>query len=219
MRGREFVMKDMYSLHATEEDMDAYYDGVIEAYKRCYDRLGLGDSTFVTFASGGAFTKFSHEFQTICDAGEDVLYTNEDHSVAVNEEVLDDATTEMGIDKSSLKPVKSAEVGNIFKFGTEKSEKMGVYYTDNDGSRKPVYLASYGIGITRVMGVIVEKFADDKGMVWPESIAPFQVYRVRIGGDEATRHADEAEKYEYSLRSTGETSELTRHELLAKLSD
>ncbi len=190
MRGREFVMKDMYSLHATQEDMDAYYDNVIAAYKRCYDRFGLGDSTFVTFASGGTFTKFSHEFQTICDAGEDILYVNEDHTVAVNEEVLDDATNELGIDKASLQPVKSAEVGNIFKFGTEKSEQMGIYYTDSDGQQKPIYLASYGIGITRVMGVIVEKFADDKGIVWPETIAPAKVYLVRIGGEHATKHAD-----------------------------
>jgi prolyl-tRNA synthetase len=173
MRGREFVMKDMYSLHTTEEDMDAYYDKIIEAYKRCYERFGLGDSTFVTFASGGAFTKFSHEFQTICDAGEDILYVNDDHSVAVNEEVLDDAANELGIDKSTLTPVKSAEVGNIFKFGTEKAEKMGVTFTDSDGAQKPVYLASYGIGITRVMGVIVEKFADEKGIVWPEAVAPY----------------------------------------------
>ncbi len=191
MRGREFIMKDLYSLHASQEDMDAYYDKVIEAYKRCYERFGLGDSTFVTFASGGAFTKFSHEFQTICDAGEDILYVNEDHTVAVNEEVLDDASAELGIDKASLKPVKSAEVGNIFKFGTEKSEKMNMYFTDADGQKKPIYLASYGIGITRVMGVIVEKFADEKGIVWPENIAPAKVYLVRIGGEEAARHADE----------------------------
>lgn len=191
MRGREFVMKDMYSLHATEEDMDRYYEGVIEAYKRCFERFGLGSDTFVTFAGGGAFTKFSHEFQTICDAGEDILYINEDKSVAVNEEVLDDASQELGVDKNSLKAVKSAEVGNIFKFGTSKSEQMGIYYTDSDGKQKPIYLASYGIGITRVMGVIVEMFADDKGIVWPEAVAPYSVYLVRIGGADATQKADE----------------------------
>jgi prolyl-tRNA synthetase len=192
MRGREFVMKDMYSLHATSEDCDAYYDKAIEAYKRCYERFGIGDTTFVTFASGGAFTKFSHEFQTICEAGEDVLYVNDDKSVAVNEEVLDDAAKELGVDKSTLKPVKSAEVGNIFKFGTEKSEKMGIYYTDKDGTQKPIYLASYGIGITRVMGVIVEKFADDKGLVWPENIAPVRVYLARIGeSEDVVKTADE----------------------------
>ena len=185
MRGREFVMKDLYSLHASQEDMDQYYDKVIAAYNRCYDRLGLGDSTFVTFASGGAFTKFSHEFQTICEAGEDTLYANADHTGAVNEEVLDDAVAELGIHKDELRPVTSAEVGNIFKFGTEKSEKMNIMFTDKDGSEKPVYLASYGIGITRVMGVIVEKFADEKGIVWPENIAPARVYIARIGTDEA----------------------------------
>lgn len=192
MRGREFVMKDMYSLHASEEDMDRYYDQVIEAYKKAYARLGIGDSTFVTFASGGAFTKFSHEFQTICDVGEDVLYANEDHSVAVNEEVLDDAAQELGVDKGTLKPVKSAEVGNIFKFGTDKSERMKIYYTDRDGTQKPIYLASYGIGITRVMGVIVEKFADERGLVWPEAVAPAKVYLARLGDDpEVVRQADE----------------------------
>lgn len=181
MRGREFVMKDMYSLHASSEDCDAYYNKVTAAYKRCFDRFGIGDTTYVTFASGGAFTKFSHEFQTICEAGEDVLYANEDRTVAVNEEVLDDAVAELGIEKSSLKPVKSAEVGNIFKFGTEKSEKMGIHFTDTDGTQKPIYLASYGIGITRVMGVIVEKFADDKGLVWPEAVAPAKIYLARLG--------------------------------------
>ncbi len=190
MRGREFVMKDMYSVHATEEDCDKYYQKVIEAYNRIFDRLGVGDQTFVTFASGGAFTKFSHEFQTICAAGEDTLYVNEDQTVAVNEEVLDDASAELGIDKSSLQPVVSAEVGNIFKFGTEKSEKMNFVYTDKDGAQKPLYLASYGIGVTRIMGVIAEISSDDKGLIWPSNIAPYHIYLVPIG-EKGTKVADE----------------------------
>ncbi len=181
MRGREFVMKDMYSVHTTQEDMDRYYDEVIEAYKRVFDRLGIGDKTFVTFASGGAFTKFSHEFQTICAAGEDTLYVDDDQTIAVNEEVLDDATKEIGIDKASLKPVISAEVGNIFKFGTEKSEKMDFTFTDRDGTQKPLYVASYGIGVTRVMGVIAEMMSDEKGLVWHANIAPYHVYVATIG--------------------------------------
>lgn len=185
MRGREFVMKDMYSLHATEADMDQYYDRVIEAYKKIYHRLGLGVETYVTFASGGAFTKFSHEFQTLCEAGEDVLYVNADKSVAVNEEVLDDASTQLGVDKATLTPMKSAEVGNIFKFGTEKSDKMHIVYKDAEGKQQPIYLASYGIGITRVMGVIVEKLADTKGLIWPKAVAPFQVHLVSLGVNEA----------------------------------
>ncbi|OGL23065.1 prolyl-tRNA synthetase [Candidatus Saccharibacteria bacterium RIFCSPHIGHO2_01_FULL_46_30] len=191
MRGREFVMKDMYSLHASADDLDAYYNSVIEAYKRVYARLGLGDDTYVTFASGGAFTKFSHEFQTICDAGEDILYVHREKNIAVNEEVFEDAIAELGIDRNELEKVKSAEVGNIFNFGSEKSEQMNITVTNKEGQQQPIYLASYGIGITRVMGVIVEKFADEKGIVWPESVAPAKVYLVRIGGEASIAKADE----------------------------
>lgn len=185
MRGREFVMKDMYSLHASEEDMDAYYEKVIGAYKRIYERLGLGNDTHVTFAGGGAFTKFSHEFQTICEAGEDILYINQEKNIAVNEEVLEDAAKELGVAKDQLVPVKSAEVGNIFKFGTEKGEKMNVTYKDVDGIDKPVYLASYGIGITRVMGVLVEKFADDKGIIWPVNVSPYKLHLIGLNREDA----------------------------------
>lgn len=181
MRGREFVMKDMYSLHGSAEDLDDFYNQTIEAYKRCYDRFGIGQDTYVTFASGGAFTKFSHEFQTICEAGEDVLYIHRGKNIAVNEEVLDEATKELGISKDELERVKSAEVGNIFNFGTEKCDQMKLHFTDKDGTERPIYLGSYGIGITRVMGVIVEKLSDDKGIVWPENIAPARVYLVQIG--------------------------------------
>ena len=181
MRGREFVMKDMYSVHASKEDLDKYYNAAIEAYKRCYDRFGIGDETYVTFASGGAFTKFSHEFQTICDAGEDYIYLHRGKNIAVNEEVLDEAVKELGIDRSELERIKTAEVGNIFNFGTQKSEEMRLVFTDTEGVEQYAYMGSYGIGITRVMGVIVEKFADDKGLVWPENIAPAKVYLVQIG--------------------------------------
>lgn len=183
MRGREFVMKDMYSLHATAEDLDTYYKKVTETYNVIFDRLGIGDSTYVTFASGGAFTKFSHEFQTICEAGEDVLYIHKGKNIAVNEEVLDEAVKEFGIDKNELEKTKSAEVGNIFNFGTDKSEQMGISFTTANGQQQPIYLASYGIGITRVMGVIAEKFADERGLVWPENIAPYRVYLARLGSE------------------------------------
>ncbi len=190
MRGREFIMKDMYSIHASKEDLEAYYQAVIEAYKRCYHRFGLGDDTYVTFASGGAFTKFSHEFQTICEAGEDYIYLHRGRDLAINEEVVDEAVRELGIDKSELERVKTAEVGNIFNFGTQKSEEMGLVFTGEDGRQHHAYMGSYGIGITRVMGVIVEKFADDKGLVWPEEIAPARVHLVQIG-KESVAAADE----------------------------
>ncbi len=181
MRGREFIMKDMYSFHATKEDLEAYYEQAIEAYKRVYDRLGIGDDTYVTFASGGAFTKFSHEFQTICEAGEDVIYLHREKNIAINEEVIDDAVKELGISRDELEAVKTAEVGNIFNFGTQKTDEMGLLYTDADGQQKSLHIGSYGIGITRVMGVIAEKLSDEKGLVWPENIAPYKVYLVSIG--------------------------------------
>ena len=190
MRGREFIMKDMYSVHAAKEDLDAYYDQVIEAYKRCYDRFGIGDDTYVTFASGGAFTKFSHEFQTICEAGEDYIYLHRGKNIAVNEEVLDDAVKELGIKRNELEKVRTAEVGNIFNFGTQKSEEMNLVFTGSDGVQHYAYMGSYGIGITRVMGVIVEKFADEKGLIWPENIAPARVYLVQIG-EKSRAAADE----------------------------
>lgn len=190
MRGREFIMKDMYSIHASKEDLEAYYQAVIEAYKRCYHRFGLGDDTYVTFASGGAFTKFSHEFQTICEAGEDYIYLHRGRDLAINEEVVDEAVRELGIDKSELERVKTAEVGNIFNFGTQKSEEMGLVFTGEDGRQHHAYMGSYGIGITRVMGVIVEKLSDDKGLVWPEEIAPARVHLVQIG-KESVAAADE----------------------------
>lgn len=181
MRGREFVMKDMYSLHASADDLEAYYNKAIDAYKRVYDRLGIGSDTYVTFASGGAFTKFSHEFQTICEAGEDVIYLHREKNIAINEEVIDDAIVELGIQRDELEKVKTAETGNIFNFGTQKTDEMGLYYVGEDGKKQSLHIGSYGIGITRAMGVIAEKFSDDKGLVWPKSIAPYSVYLVSIG--------------------------------------
>lgn len=190
MRGREFVMKDMYSVHASAEDLDGYYQRVTEAYLRIFDRLGIGQDTYVTFASGGSFTKFSHEFQTICEAGEDVIYLYRDKNMAINEEVLDEAVAELGISKDQLERVKTAEVGNIFNFGTQKTDDMGLKFTDQDGQIKSLYMGSYGIGVTRLMGVIVEKMADEQGLVWPQAIAPFQLHLVLLD-EEARQQADE----------------------------
>lgn len=192
MRGREFVMKDMYSCSINAEQHEAFYQATIEAYNRVFDRLGIGSETYVTFASGGAFTQFSHEFQTICDAGEDVIYLHREKNIAVNEEVLnEESLAELGIKREELEMVKSAEVGNIFNFGTQKSEDTNFTFTNAEGKKQYVHLGSYGIGVTRLMGVIAEKFADDKGLVWPENIAPAKVYLVQIGGEASMAHAAE----------------------------
>ena len=185
MRGREFLMKDMYSFAATEEQHDTMYEASKIAYTNVFNRLGLGEDTFITFAAGGAFTEFSHEFQTVCDAGEDITYINREKGIAINEEVLEKADlAEMGITSKELEKVKTAEVGNIFNFGRHKAEEVGLYFKDEQGERVPVWMGSYGIGVTRVMGVLVEKFADEKGLVWPESVAPFQVHLVGLNLDD-----------------------------------
>lgn len=190
MRGREFVMKDMYSLSTDAEQHEVFYQATIEAYNRIFDRFGIGDITYVTFASGGAFTKFSHEFQTVCEAGEDTIYLHKGKNIAINEEVLDDESLEnLGIKREELEQVRSAEVGNIFNFGTEKAEQMDVTFADENDKKQPVFLGSYGIGITRVMGVIAELMSDDKGLVWPENIAPAKVYIARLGDDVAVVEA------------------------------
>lgn len=186
MRCREFVMKDMYSYCLNEEEHMRIYEETTQAYLRVFDRVGLGDSTYVTSASGGVFTdKFSHEFQTICDAGEDIIYVHKEKKLAVNEEIFTPETlATLGEEKDSFEAKKAAEVGNIFTFGTEKCEQMGLLFTDTDGTKKPVYLGSYGIGITRLMGVIVEKFSDARGIIWPRAVAPFAVHLVRLGESE-----------------------------------
>lgn len=186
MRGREFVMKDMYSFCADEESHLAYYEATKPAYMRVFERLGIGEDTYVTFAAGGAFTKFSHEFQTACEAGEDITYINKEKGIAINEEVLTDETLRsLGVTKDELVMTKTAEVGNIFNFGQQKAEDLGLTFKDKNGESVPVWMGSYGIGITRLVGVLVEKFADEKGIVWPRSVAPFKVHLVGLNSDDA----------------------------------
>lgn len=193
MRGREFIMNDMYSFCVGEEDHTKFYNDAMSAYMRVYERLGLGDDTFVTFASGGAFTQFSHEFQTITDAGEDLICINRDKDIAINAEVATDETlTNLGVTRDELEEVKTAEVGNIFNFGRQKAEDIGLTFKNEAGEQVPVWMGSYGIGVTRLMGVIVEKFSDEKGIVWPESVAPFTVHLVELSGGD-TELKDEAD--------------------------
>jgi prolyl-tRNA synthetase len=202
MRGREFVMKDMYSFSKDAQQHEEFYQKTITAYKRCFDRLGIGKDTFVTFAAGGAFTEFSHEFQTICDAGEDKIYINREKNIAINDEVYNAETLKkLGVHADELEKVTTAEVGNIFNFGTKKCEEMDLYFNDEQGKRSPVHLGSYGIGITRVMGVIVEKLSDEKGIIWPQEIAPFTVHLVTFGKNENIFR--EAESLYYDLKNAG----------------
>lgn len=185
MRCREFPMKDLYSFCKDKDEHDEYYDRVWKAYERIFERVGLGDRTFVTFASGGVFSKFSHEFQTLCDAGEDTIYLDREKGMAVNKEVLTDEVLEsLDMKREDLEEVRAAEVGNIFTLGTRFSEPLGVKYADENGEQHPVFMGSYGIGPGRVMGVVVEVHSDERGIVWPESIAPYQVHLTVLGKNE-----------------------------------
>lgn len=193
MRGREFLMKDLYSFHADQQDLDAFYEKVAEAYRTIFRRVGIGDSTFMTFASGGAFSKYSHEFQTLCESGEDTIYVSREKGIAINTEVLtDEVLADLKIERSSLEESTAVEVGNIFKLGTRFSEPLGLSYTDETGAKHPVVMGCYGIGPSRLIGTIAEVLADEKGLVWPESVAPFSVHLVSLGhdGDDISKTAD-----------------------------
>lgn len=185
MRTREFWMKDLYSFCATQAEHDTFYEACAEAYQRVFNRLGIGDKTYKTFASGGAFTKFSHEFQTLAEAGEDIVYVNEEKGIAVNEEVLEEANlAELGVSKDELQKRKSIEVGNIFSLGTKFSEAIGLYFKDANGEQQPVLMGSYGIGPARAMGTIVDLLSDEKGIVWPWEVAPYKVHLVGLNNDD-----------------------------------
>lgn len=192
LRGREFLMKDLYSFHASEEDLDDFYAKVEKAYVNIYERLGIGDCTYETFASGGIFSKFSHEFQTVLPIGEDEIYYNTDKSVVLNKEVYnDEVLEELGAKGQKFETTNAAEVGNIFKLKFKYSEPLGLKFIDENNKPQTVYMGCYGIGVSRLMGVIAEKYADDKGLVWPEIVAPFKYYLVGIGD----KGAEEAEKF------------------------
>ncbi len=182
MRTREFIMKDLYDFAATEEEHEVFYHKAEAAYKKIYERIGLGDCTYQTFASGGVFAKYSHEFQTIIDVGEDTIYFNQDKSIVLNEEVVnDEVLAEFGVKREELQSARAAEVGNIFTLKTKYSAPLDLEYTDKDGERHLVLMGCYGIGVSRVMGVVAEKFADERGLNWPTQIAPYKIYLVGIG--------------------------------------
>lgn len=197
IRGREFLMKDLYSFHVSQEDLDIYYEKVKEAYFKIYSKLGLGDITHITYASGGAFSKYSHEFQTITDAGEDLIYVCKKCKVAVNREIIEEQTDCPECGSRELEEKRAVEVGNIFKLGTKFSKPFNFNYLDKDGKTQDIIMGCYGIGPSRILGTIVEVYNDEKGMIWPKAIAPFNVHLVSF------KQNEEAEKIYKELTSAG----------------
>jgi len=198
MRGREFFWKALYSFSKNELEHNEYYEKSKIAYKNVFERVGLGEKTFITFASGGSFSKYSHEFQTVSDAGEDIIYVDEEKKMAVNKEVYtDEVLNDLGLNREKLIEKKAIEVGNIFSLGYKFSEPFKLKYKDENGEDQFVFMGCYGIGISRLMGTIVESFNDEKGIVWPEAVAPFKVHLISLGQDE------EAEKIYQKLQEKG----------------
>lgn len=185
LRGREFRMKDLYSFHESEEDLLEFYEHIKEEYMLLFEDLGLAKDTFVTLAEGGSFTDgFSHEFQTLIPQGEDIIYLDRENNIAYNKEIVNEENEKkLGVKFAELEKVSASEVGNIFPLNLKYSEPFGLTFTDRDGSVRPVYMGCYGLGTSRLMGVIAEKFADERGLVWPEKIAPAKYHIVTVSKD------------------------------------
>ncbi len=198
LRGREFRMKDMYSFHATLSDLDVFYERATTAYHRVYERLGIGDRTLLTYASGGMFSKYSHEFQTLTEYGEDTVYRIPGTKAAINKEIIGDQDALAGIIpgykpgmEKEFEEVRAIEVGNIFKLSTRFSDAIGAKYMDEQGKPQSIFMGCYGIGPSRILGTIVEVLADDKGLIWPEAVAPYRLHVVSLVREAAELAASE----------------------------
>lgn len=190
MRGREFYMKDLYSFASSEAEHQAIYERLAQSYRNVFARVGLGERTFKTFASGGSFSKYSHEFQTLSPVGEDTIYVSREKGIAVNKEVMQpNVLADLGISEAELTEEKAVEVGNIFSLGTRFSEALDLTFADKEGKQVHPIMGCYGIGPSRLLGVIVETFADEKGIVWPKEVAPFAVHLVELSSGDATVRA------------------------------
>jgi prolyl-tRNA synthetase len=195
MRGREFLMKDLYSFSKDQAEHDRFYEKAKEAYLKIYERVGLGEKTFLTFASGGSFAKYSHEFQALTEAGEDIIYVDKEKKIAVNREVYNDEVLDMlGLDKSNLNEEKAVEVGNIFSLGTKYSDAIELSVSLESGEKVSVVMGSYGIGISRLMGAIAEVLSDAAGLVWPMNVAPYQLHLIEIPNEKNPEVKKTAEK-------------------------
>lgn len=205
LRGREFIMKDLYSFHSSANDLDKYYELVTKVYTNIYKRLGIGDITIKTYASGGSFSKYSHEFQTISDIGEDTIFVCEKCNIAVNKEIIEEQNTCPECGNSNLMQKQSIEVGNIFKLQTKYSEAFDLQFTDENGVNKPVIMGCYGIGISRLMGTLVEVFAQNESkMLWPASVTPFDIHLIALNTD-SEEVIKKSEKLYTKLLEKGET--------------
>lgn len=183
LRGREFLMKDLYSFHADEQDFERYYETMKGAYQKIFSAMGL--NAIETEASGGSFSKISHEYQVLTEAGEDEIIYCPGGDFSANTEISSvKEGKQCDLGHGPLQKAKAIEVGNIFPLKTKFSESFGLKYKDPKGEERHVIMGCYGIGITRLMGALVEVFHDEKGIVWPRPVAPFTVHLIVLAGGE-----------------------------------
>ena len=180
LRTREFLMKDLYSFHTSQEDLDKYYDKMTKVYFNVFKELGIGKETYLTLASGGTFSKYSHEFQMVTEAGEDLIYICNKCKTAINKEIKVETPVCPSCSSDSFEEKKAVEVGNIFKLGTKYSLPFDLKFKDKDGTEKPVIMGCYGIGLSRAMGAVVEAHNDERGIIWPKSVAPFLAHIIEL---------------------------------------
>ena len=184
LRGREFLMKDLYSFHSDEKDAENYYEKMKGYYENIFNRCGIGEKTYLTFASGGSFSKYSHEYQTVTDAGEDIIFVCDKCEVAINKEIAGEQAVCPQCGNKDLAEKKSIEVGNIFSLKTKFSEPFDLKFTSENGQEKLILMGCYGIGVGRLMGAIVEISNDTNGIIWPETVAPYKVHLISLKGKE-----------------------------------
>lgn len=202
LRLREFVMKDAYSFHATEEDFKKEYEKMTKAYVQIFEKMGL--KAIKTESDNGYIGgEYSHEFQVVCKTGEDEIIYCTGGDFSQNAEISKvEAGKACDLGHGPLEKVKSIEVGNIFQLGYHYSSKMkDAVFTDQNGSKKPFYMGCYGIGLARTLATIVEIHHDERGIIWPSSVSPFQAHLVTINKQQLT--SNKADKIYEELQKAG----------------
>ncbi|HEY4695100.1 MAG TPA: proline--tRNA ligase [Candidatus Nanoarchaeia archaeon] len=195
LRVREFSMKDLYSFHATQEDLDNFFEKVVSAYEKIFARVNL--KPIIAKASGGTIGgSVTYEFQVPTKVGEDTVYVSDENGEAYNKDLLEEISEGK---KGKFEQIQAVEAGQVFQLGAKYSEAMGANFVEADGTEKPILMGCYGIGLGRLLATIVEVFNDEKGIVWPESVAPFAVHLLSLGGEKEVTKASE-EIYEKLLK-------------------
>jgi len=198
LRGREFLMKDFYSFHLDEEDLESFYNRMTQVYFEIFKEVGIGEKTYLTLASGGTFSKFSHEFQTLSENGEDIIYLCPRCKLGINKELISLQKVCPQCGKSHFEIKKTVEVGNIFKLYDKFTKPFDFKVKNQKGEEILVLMGCYGIGLGRLMGAIVEVNHDKRGIIWPSKVAPYQIYLIGLEGAEK-----ETEKVYQEFRKKG----------------